>query len=545
MGVVYEALDTRLGRTVALKILADDIDAPEQLLREAELAASLEHENIVPIYEANEHDGIAYFTMKHIEGGPLVTPVPGERRAAEIGVAIARAIAFAHRHGILHLDLKPGNVLVDPDGRPFVADFGLATRDGMDTGAELKLGGTPLYMAPEVWRGEPRAASTAADVWGVGALLYEMLTGLPPFHASSRDELMKRVTTEAPAPLVGVSVDLAAVCLRCLEKDPANRYMTAADLVADMERFLDGEPVEARPRARSLYLTVRHPVVFVLMVMFVIAASLFVISQSSLLRTEQTVFEVANVTAASVAASTAMQLEDYAAAVEVSSRDPRVMDAFGDGTTTPAEVCKQLANEHAWPSSAWFLLDSDGKLIGRAPDIEGEGRAHAFTFRDYYVGADELDRQGKRTTYISRAYRSEVDGDFKIALSIAVRDKSTRRVGLLVATLATGSMLGAIALPEVEGKNVSMALLGPRDLGDMEHGPMRSDAANALESVILVQSKLDRGAEVPVHVGAHREMSIGRSAYTRVEPVPGTHFSVLVRVASDDREPQITMEPRL
>jgi eukaryotic-like serine/threonine-protein kinase len=143
MGVVYEAVDTRFGRTVALKMLIAELDATARPVREAQLAASLEHEHIVPVYEVGEHDGIGYFTMKRVEGGPLATPAPSARRAAELAREMALAVEFAHRHGILHRDLKPASVLVDRAGRAFVTDFGLAARQGPATETAPAPGGTP------------------------------------------------------------------------------------------------------------------------------------------------------------------------------------------------------------------------------------------------------------------------------------------------------------------------------------------------------------------------------------------------------------------
>lgn len=546
MGTVYEAVDTRLGRTVALKILAVDLDAPERLLREAQLAAALEHEHIVPVYEAGEHEGIAYFTMKRVDGGPLKAPAPDARRAAELVLAIAKAVEFAHRHGILHRDLKPANVLVDGAGRPFVTDFGLAAREGLAAGGALAPGGTPAYMAPEVWRGEPGAASTAADVWGVGAILYELLTGRRPFEASTWEDLKRRVTTEPPPPLAGVPLDLAAVCLRCLAKDPSRRYATAGELAADLGRFLDGAPVRARPLglgARWLRRAARHPVIAAL------AALLFVVAlytgytqlslaraQQAALRSQQAALRSVDATARSLARLAALQFERYAAAVEAAGRDPRVARAaVADPSSSEAsEVCARLLEERAGPTggpfATWFLLDADGKMIGRAPRVTVDVMGRSFKFRDYYRGAEELERQGRRAAYVSRAYRSEGDGDYEIAISFTVRDGADRRVGLLVATFPTGSAVGSIELDGHSDESFTAALLAPR-------GPERDQEVGDPEPIFLMHHALIRGEARPANVADFLGADLEGGTLVRREPVRGTSFSVLVRIAYDVQPP--------
>jgi predicted Ser/Thr protein kinase len=261
MGVVYRARQAGLNRTVALKmILAGQLAGPADRLRfrqEAEAAAGLDHANILPVFDVGEHDGHAYFSMKLVEGGSLAQHLAQSPRTAVRGLValleqVARAVHHAHQRGILHRDLKPANILIDADGTPYVTDFGLAKKVAGDSGLTHTgaVVGTPSYMSPEQARGD-RQVTTAADVYSLGALLYECLTGRPPFRAGTVYETVRQVIEQEPAPPRArnpkADPDLAAVALKCLAKEPAGRYESAAALADDLERWLSGEPTKARP----------------------------------------------------------------------------------------------------------------------------------------------------------------------------------------------------------------------------------------------------------------------------------------------------------
>jgi len=261
MGVVWEARQRAVGRIVALKVLrAGDFATETEVRRfqsEAEAAARLEHPNIVPVFDVGFAGGRPYFTMRRLDGGTLAAVARGgalpNERAAELTAKIARAIQHAHERGVLHRDLKPANVLLDASGEPHVADFGLARLaeggDGLTaSGAAL---GTPGFAAPEAAAGQPGAATTAGDVYGLGAILFFLLTGRAPFEGASAVETMRRVISEEPPSPLALNPradrDLAVIALQCLEKESARRYASAAALADDLERWRRGEPILARP----------------------------------------------------------------------------------------------------------------------------------------------------------------------------------------------------------------------------------------------------------------------------------------------------------
>jgi serine/threonine-protein kinase len=260
MGVVFKAWDQKAERHVALKmILAGKLASPDatgRFLREARAAAGLNHPGLITIYEVNESEGRPYFTMELVTGGNLERHVASGpmrcRRAAEIVQAVARAIHHAHQHQLIHRDLKPANILLDEIGQPRVTDFGLAKRLDSDlrqteTGAIL---GTLGYMPPEQAQAK-KDVGRAADVYGLGAVLYALLTGRPPFQAGNVLDTLSQVVQHTPTPprLLHPTIDrdLETICLKCLEKDPAARYETAEELAADLGRYLGGESINARP----------------------------------------------------------------------------------------------------------------------------------------------------------------------------------------------------------------------------------------------------------------------------------------------------------
>jgi serine/threonine-protein kinase len=277
MGMVYRARHIHLNRDVAIKLMLDDNSStPEYQVRfraEANILASLRHPNIVQIHDAGLQGGKLYLVLELVEGGSLDLMLGGVAWGAKAAAALvgklARAIHACHEKGILHRDLKPANVLLTAEGEPKIADFGLAKRIDAVTGltASGAMLGTPAYMAPEQAGGPAASVGRVADVYGLGAILYELLTGRPPFHGETPLDVLQRVRCDEPTPpgtvRPGVPRALETICLKCLQKAPTQRYDSALELALDLERFLRGETIQGRLPAwpvRTARWMARHPI---------------------------------------------------------------------------------------------------------------------------------------------------------------------------------------------------------------------------------------------------------------------------------------------
>jgi eukaryotic-like serine/threonine-protein kinase len=265
MGVVYKATDLKLKRTVALKLIRTGSDAsPDEMVRfrgEAEMVAQLQHPNIVHIYEIGMHEGQAFIVFEYVDGGNLADRIQGKpqppRQAAEMAETLARAMHAAHQQHIIHRDLKPANILLTKGGTLKITDFGLAKQLGHSLGLSRTgdVMGTPSYMSPEQAAGQMENLGPSTDVYALGAILYEMLTGRPPFRGVTMFDTLEQVRSAEPAPLSRLVPklhrDLGTVCLKCLQKSPAKRYANAQELADDLRRWLDGDAITARPVSRQ------------------------------------------------------------------------------------------------------------------------------------------------------------------------------------------------------------------------------------------------------------------------------------------------------
>ena len=476
-GAVYEAYDTRMDRIVALKLL----HGGPRSVAEIKACARLDHPNVVPIYEAGEHDGFPYFTMKLLKGS--LAEDDHRRRymldqvaAARLVETLARAVHYLHQRGILHRDLKPANILLDEAGVPYVADFGVATH--IDDEDRRTITGTRRYMSPEQLDGP---ASVYSDIYSLGVVLYEILTGQRPFTATNvvalTREIKERVPTDPRRLRSGLHGDLAQICLRCLEKKPEDRYASAQSLANALLRHLQGELPEGASRYRRAWRWCVHHVAMAGLI--AAAVTFFVImvpTTISLAREHETTkrgqLTQANMNSAAMVAGTVLsQLRELSDIVEYSARDPLLATALRRGDAKLQRTfCEAFYRDHdIWhgqdpvnnsPFDTWFILDVDGRLTAQGGKAEVHILGNDYAWRDYFKGAWELAEIGARSTYVSRVFRSENDNYYKFALSTPIYDGRGEPIGVLVAAVAAAAHLGSLV---VEDPDSTTALVAPRD----------------------------------------------------------------------------------
>jgi serine/threonine-protein kinase len=548
MGVVYKARQLSVNRVVALKmILGGQLATEAEVLRfhaEAEAAAHLDHPNIVPIYEVGEHEGRHYFTMKYVDGGNLASQVDRFRddpvAAARLLAECAAAVHYGHRRGILHRDLKPGNILLDQEGNPHVSDFGLAKR--MDAGSGLTQSGTvlgtPAYMAPEQAAGNAKEITIAADVYSLGAILYELLTGRPPFSAQSPHETIRLVMEQPPArPRVtnpNVDRDLETICLKCLDKDRRQRYRSAEELADELRRYVSGEPIKARPSGRLGRVwrwSRRNPlvaavtVVAATLLLFTTAGAVYV-AKAQVAAREQDVLQSNAYAADWIAGTALLQLRDYCAAVERTAAEQRaaLADVARSGQA-PADraagesFCRALFDRYNDPAAGLrrpgdaklafdsvFVQGTDGFTRGRwppPPDPQGY-YALRFDTRDYFRGAARLAASGSPRAFVSAAFRSRADTMHKIGISRPILAADGRTLlGVLVATVATDPTFGS---QNFNDRSRLAALVAREE--DAPDAPPDSPARH----VMLLHDGLRHGQFVPVDRPAVRAVAPDESA---------------------------------
>lgn len=462
-GVVFLARLPGIERLFALKMPAARFAGPDELRRfriEVESVVGLEHPNIIPVHSAGEEEGRPYFVMKYASGGSLQTVLRARngRPAAEIRredvacvIKVARAVQFAHERGVLHRDLKPANILLDGSREPLVSDFGLARLLHAPSGATLTGSaiGTPAYMAPEQAAGA--TVTTAADIYSLGAVLFHLLTSRPPFHEDSPLETLRRVATEdVPDPRTfapDLDRDLATVCLKCLHRDPARRYHSAADLADDLDRWLGGEPVLARRAGhgeRLMKWARRHPAIAALSVSTLVAGFAFLailLGGLALLRQERNEALKQEGLARENAARASQAAEDfqqsaYAADIYLASR------AIEDGQLG---VARRMLERHVpqeggrdlrgfeWYAFRQQCRGSESRVFREnhaavtAVAFDPTGRFVASAGRDGLLTVHEVDT-GRKTLSLPHADAPSGAGEIPIMTVLAARSPEVKRL---------------------------------------------------------------------------------------------------------------------
>lgn len=498
MGIIYMARQRSLNRIVAVKTIiggqvASDSDV-RRFRTEAEAAAKLQHPNIVTVHEVGEHKGQHFFSMEYVKGtnlGEKVRDHPLEpRTAARYVKAIAEAIQCAHEHGILHRDLKPTNVLLDSSDRPRITDFGLAKLMEHDSSLTVSgaVVGTPGYMAPEQAAGKPSEVTTLSDVYSLGAILYECLTSRPPFRGDTPVEVISQVINADPvAPRAldrSIPVDLETICMRCLVKEPQKRYGSAKALAADLQRFLDGQPIHARPigEAARVWRWLRRNPLPTSLVLAAVVLLVLIDLWSFWERIEERKAHALDSNASvaqSVAETVGQQLRHLSSAVARASKDSTLLDVLSghvEGAFRAKERSRlqgwietthryyaDPANGFRWPGDhdpfvSWFVMDIHGQVLAHSthPPMRD-----IFALRDYFRGALALRNPTSTSpTYISKVYRAtRADRFYKFGISTLVRSDN-RAVGVIVATVTTASTAGSLLSRNAQQEAV---LVGPWD----------------------------------------------------------------------------------
>jgi serine/threonine-protein kinase len=502
MGVVYRAIHKDLRRPVALKMIRAGKFATEEDVKrfrsEAKAAASLSHANIVPIHDFGEHEGQLYFTMELIQGRTLdryghdFRSDPDE--AARLLAVVARAVHHAHQRRIIHRDLKPPNILIDNSGGPHVTDFGLAKQaeSGEPRTESNVIIGTLAYMAPERLSEKVQPLTTSVDIWSLGVMLYELITGQEPFRGKTQTDTMDKIRKQDPASPRSINSeiprDLEAITLKCLEKEPERRYGSALGLARDLERFLNREPIEARPVHRVVKVWSwcrRNPAgagligAALLLVLTLSLGATFTWTRQAAQRAG--ILEGLVYTARFAAENVRARFEEWGGAVTFAARDPelgRIMDKWdqsvgalpdpsglrtllqGPDQLEIQKVCERLhqSSQGAPAYEDWFIIDRRGTLIARTPRPVHLGEN--FESRDYFQGlAAHLASKGAGTAHISTAFLASVDLHAKFVFCRPIESEG-RFLGMIAMAMGTHRTMG---LHDLHDQDRNVVLVAPWD----------------------------------------------------------------------------------
>jgi serine/threonine-protein kinase len=557
MGVIWKARQMSLNRIVALKMILPAQAAGSEYVRrfrtEAESVAELSHKNIVPIYEIGEQQGKHFFSMKLIEGGDLSGHVEAFKRdhraAVRLMITVAHAIRFAHQRGILHRDLKPANILLDDNGEPHITDFGLAKRDTDEssltmTGAVI---GTARYMAPEQASGNANRLTWAADVYSLGAILYELLTGVPPFRAATIHRTLQQVCNEEPVkPSTRnrtVGRDLETICLKCLEKDHERRYESAKAFADDLDRWLRGYPIQARrigPAARAWRWCRRNRALAGLLVstcvLLFLAMTLFVVE---IVEIQKTPLLAQRDLAETRAEFVGIELNRYRRAVKdildenENQLSPKLKAK--DWASLQDLIAKQWDErrlENTSPFASLFVIDPGGWMRARSPTPTAQGAPYAE--RDYFKGTMTEPNGEQKEPYVSMVYKAESDQRLKFGISLPIMSDG-KMAGVLAASSFT------VNLQElVEGEREVVSLVARQDPRALPGDAPPTSAYVLLERVGMGEDLLDEPKDFPAAqltvitnvdrtAKNYRDPVVGGEWLAVSAPVKGTHFHIIVQ----------------
>jgi predicted Ser/Thr protein kinase len=486
MGVVYKAYQKNFDRWVALKfsspshlISAADV---ERFRAEAQSMARLKHPSIVTIHETGDHDGRPYFVMELIDGKSLHDRMKEfldrPRDAAALMETVAMAVHHAHQRRVLHNDLKPANILLDEEGQPHVTDFGLARRFGQDVdpSATGAIEGTASYMSPE--QAEGKEITTASDVYGLGAILYTLLTGTPPFRGETVQETLQLVRNEIAKPPRAlnskVDSDLDAICLKCLNKDKSQRYVSASALAHDLARYLGGDETVARSRTRRQRVVAwcRRNKVEAGLVTAVIAIWIFAVvmalsvAQARKADLLQATLSSASFAAKDLATTALLQLRSLGRNVDIATADGRLAALLAkDDRNGLQQIVLDICSDQPIPFKTCYIINRHGIMVAHAPRAD-QLIGSDFSWRNHFQGAKALGTKGAGgSVYISRVYRGRSDNFYKFAMSAPILDAKKNFLGVIATSVITDASMGLVFLHEDKRK---VALIAPTDTDNPE-----------------------------------------------------------------------------
>ncbi len=546
MGIVYKCHQKSLDKIVAIKTITGGPLATqneiERIWKEAQKAASLHHPNIVTVHQIGEYQGRHFFVMEYIEGQSLADlirsgPLP-PAKAAHYVKTIAEAIHYAHQRQILHCDVKPANILVDEEGKPYVTDFGLSRRLGEGAKYLLAsaLGGTPEYMAPE--QAASGELTTTTDVYGLGATLYTLLTGHPPFqltgeppfHVTTLLGLMKQVRGEDPKRPnernPSVDRDLDAICMKCLNKDRDGRYRSAYGLTRDLAQYQAGEETTARVwdwKEQTIGWRRRNPLVAGLISAVILTSIMAVVMAVSIVDVReddilQETLQSNSFAARDLAQTALLQLRDLGRAVELAARDTTLSGLLERGDVAGlGPYLQQMCSPESIVFASCSVMAAAGVQLARfAPGELNQLTPERFNWRDYFQGATmHSGQEGRRSVHVSKVYLSRNDDLYKFAISAPILGEDGQFLGVIVSGVTTDAAMGLV---DLEDDRRTVALMAPRDT-DQSDSPVRPDAA-----VILFHPAYEHGVRAV--------------EFERMNPMPaireGVHYAEL-----DDSEQRL------